>query len=205
MKLLVYGVFTLLFFQLANAGFVSSQARHVWPHNIVPYIISDNVPNQSRIYDAIDEINTRTNVTFVPYQKGDKDYIVIERPAQMNLCNSNVGRVGGKQVLNLGDICDTGNALHELGHAIGLAHEHQRPDRSYYIKIKEEHLNNPHVTNILTGPHYKTVGEYDMKSIMHYYLSYFTDKKDVVLLDNPMRTLAHLSDGDIETINTLYP
>ena len=61
--------------------------------------------------------------------------------------------------------------LHELGHKLGLEHEHQRPDRDFYITIKwgnvppgEESqytLSIPELYNYANYP-------YDYTSIMHY-------------------------------------
>ncbi|KAG1681873.1 Astacin-like metalloprotease toxin 1 [Nymphon striatum] len=55
-------------------------------------------------------------------------------------CFSSVGMVGGQQVLSLASGCwFHGTVLHELGHALGLYHEHNRSDRDKYLKI---HLEN---------------------------------------------------------------
>ena len=45
-------------------------------------------------------------------------------------CWSHVGMVGHSQRLNLGDGCETiGSAVHELAHALGMAHEQARSRR----------------------------------------------------------------------------
>lgn len=51
----------------------------------------------------------------------------------------------GQQKIFLGSSCfdRAGTLLHEFLHALGLAHEHQRPDRDRFIDV--------HVQNILTG------------------------------------------------------
>ena len=67
-------------------------------------------------------------------------------------------------------LLDVGNLAHELGHIIGLIHEHVRYDRDNYIKVN--------FSNILqeSSVTYKTFDEgftyvstpYDFDSIMHY-------------------------------------
>jgi hypothetical protein len=61
--------------------------------------------------------------------------------------------------------------LHELGHIIGLYHEHQRPDRDLYIKLCLDGKPLLHVWQFVylipeTYDYQKY--PYDLKSIMHY-------------------------------------
>ncbi|KAF4517888.1 hypothetical protein B566_EDAN001842, partial [Ephemera danica] len=70
----------------------------------------------------------------------DEDYVSIE--SFKAGCYSAVGRIGGRQILNLqarGCTALIGIPIHELMHVIGFHHEHSRSDRDTYVKI---HWNN---------------------------------------------------------------
>ena len=47
---------------------------------------------------------------------------------------------GGEQDMNLGENLSVGTAAHEMMHALGISHEHQRWDRDDWIRIDWEAL-----------------------------------------------------------------
>lgn len=55
--------------------------------------------------------------------------------------------------------------MHEIGHAVGLIHEHQRPDRDTFIDFNVPTATNGNLKRITAGT---KVGAYDCLSIMHY-------------------------------------
>ena len=58
-----------------------------------------------------------------------------------NRCESDVGRIGGRQTTSLGGGCYRhGIIVHELGHVVGFQHEQNRPDREQYVKINYENI-----------------------------------------------------------------
>ena len=43
--------------------------------------------------------------------------------------------LGGSQVMNVPPVCTVGVVLHELLHALGMAHEQARSDRDDYVTV----------------------------------------------------------------------
>lgn len=58
-------------------------------------------------------------------------------------CWSVKGRAGGVQELSIGDGCvSRATVVHELMHALGFDHEHQRPDQKKFIVVKYDNIQN---------------------------------------------------------------
>lgn len=83
--------------------------------------------------------------------------------------SSAVGRIGGRQVINIAAWQTTSVAIHEIGHAIGLRHEQSRYDRdnSININLANVHPDNRHNFNKYTTNYY-AVGTIDYNSVMMY-------------------------------------
>lgn len=146
---------------------MSINARgRAWPKNRVPYTVSTELQyGHPDIYKAL-------TIALKAFREQIKSVKWVERENEADFvkfvygdeCSSHVGCVGGQQEITLTDWATPGNVLHEMGHAIGLHHEHSRIDRNHFVdvRIKEKDVNfDKEESGIPLGP-------YDYSSIMHY-------------------------------------
>jgi len=86
-----------------------------------------------------------------------------------NVMNSYVGRIGGKQDINIAWWALYGNIMHEICHAVGLRHEHQRFDRDTYIDVNTSNIQSEYLSDFskITS-NYFAVGSFDFNSITLY-------------------------------------
>jgi hypothetical protein len=87
--------------------------------------------------------------------------------------NSPVGMVGGQQIINISSWTSTFIIAHELGHCLGLYHEHQRPDRDTFISVTPSNVQGGtngqiYLNNFPTIGAAHGYGRYDFDSVMHY-------------------------------------
>jgi hypothetical protein len=173
-----------------------------WPHGIIPYTIDPALPNQGRVTEAIAHWQKKTNWRFVP-RTNERDFVTFRAG---NGCGSSVGRRGGEQFVTLAGDCGKGNAIHEIGHVVGLWHEQSREDRDRYVRINLSKVRHDSVHNF--NQHVSDgddLGPYDYASIMHYPRNaYSVDGSDTVVPLDPKATIGQregLSAGDIEAAN----
>jgi PKD repeat protein len=194
-----------------------------WPGGVVPYTINgSNPPTQSVVDGAIDRIEDQTpGVTLVP-RNGESDYVTFQNSTG---CSSEIGRIGGQQFINLKvddgvSFCSTGNATHEILHALGMYHEQTRCDRDAFVMI-----DYAEVESGKEGNFYKAgsgseggacsgafdIGTYDFGSIMHYAVDAFAIGSNPTII--PIVAVpagitigqrSALSTTDQQTIDQLY-
>lgn len=123
------------------------------------------------IEDAINQYHKNTCIRFVPHM-GERDYISIE--SSSSGCWSSVGRVGGKQEVNLqmpGCTTKVGTIVHELMHALGFLHEQNRSERDDWVRIQTQNIQRGTENNFAKAKAGTTDGfgvQYDYGSVMHY-------------------------------------
>ena len=106
-------------------------------------------------------------------------------------CYSYVGRHFEHQEISLGADCEYGTyPIHEVMHALGFWHEHQRPDRNEHISIHrnrtyllDEQFTFAYSTNIWEVYEWEPSGtDYDIHSITHYTSSMFSKDPDIPVM-----------------------
>ncbi len=145
----------------------ASSTTKLWTGGIIPYVFDAAFVKQDRMLAAIRQWQDNTGVQFVA-PTNQANYVKFVSPATG--CNSFVGMQGGEQILNIASGCYDGSALHELGHAIGLFHEHARLDRSQWVQIVHDNLiaTCPFEFDFGLAGGSTDIGAYDYGSIMHY-------------------------------------
>src|SRR6476619_5097865 len=104
-------------------GLAISGSKYRWPNRTIPYAIDPALGCKDAAAAAIASWNARTSIRFVP-RNGELDYVLLYRLPVYSI--SGVGRRGGHQKVGLGDSSTAGTIIHELGHTVGLWHEHCR-------------------------------------------------------------------------------
>ncbi|GGY29537.1 hypothetical protein GCM10011289_35630 [Paludibacterium paludis] len=178
----------------ATAHFVRT-----WPRGIVPYEFSRDYPESGKqmFEQAIRHYEEKTGIRFIP-RNGHGSYIRLN--TSIDACYTYLGMAHDARNIYMTHGCagDMNSNLHELGHILGLIHEHQRADRDTYIR---------------PSPFYKWSSQwvhesgtreltpYDINSVMHYRSGYTMES------GHSNRTLSRnaLSPGDIRGLAQLYP
>jgi hypothetical protein len=129
-------------------------------------------------------------------------------------CFSDVGRAGGRQELSLANGClEYDTAIHELMHAVGFYHEHERWDRDGFIDIQWQNIDRDAYdqfgrVDLIESSYYDQ--QYDYFSVMHYDREAFSKNGQDTIKTRDTRynhLIGHARDFspiDLSKINSMY-
>ncbi len=195
-----------------------------WPSGVVPYLFATSVSSgeQHLMETAMAEVEAISQVDFVPYIPGTHANVILIRPNPNsdNVSSSAVGMAGGGQFLDIGANHWTVKyvMVHELFHALGFLHEHQRPDRDTYVTIQTSRISQtgcsggPCNGNFTLVAGATTTGPYDFDSIMHYGQNAFSNGTGPTIVCKPsyaahqseIGNRGHMTSLDAQAIATRY-
>jgi len=197
--------------------------RKTWDYGKVPFIFDPSISREAD-KDLIRKVtrnlmktanclkfeeitDTSSTSSFIKFTNdGDQHY-------DGNGCWSYVGEQGGEQVINLDPGCmHEGKVTHEIFHALGFAHEQNRPDRDEFVNINWDNIKPRKEGNFekaKTEHGFAEYMSYDFQSIMHYGSNAFGRKgKKTIEPKNgyvgDVGSKGKMTGTDMMALNTLY-
>jgi hypothetical protein len=197
--------------------------KYRWPNQTVYFRIVDEHFTDEQFQYILESIQVLLDVTCLDFRFANDDMVdtvdFIEIRGDGGGCYSEVGRVGGGQVLNLQPYpLEVGcfrkySIVHEFLHALGFFHMQSASDRDEYVeivwdKIQEDKKHNFEWYGYNEITHFGV--PYDYGSVMHYpRVSFSIDGKSETIIPIKNRTAVigqrvRLSEGDILKVNRMY-
>ncbi|NVJ60528.1 MAG: pre-peptidase C-terminal domain-containing protein [Gammaproteobacteria bacterium] len=145
--------------------------KPTWVDGKVFYEFDSNVTelNRQRFIEAYQVWESVADLEFIE-RTNQANYIYVQND---NRNYAIVGMVGGRQILSMISWQSKYIIVHEIGHSLGMWHEHMRSDRDDYVTILNENIKSDEMYNFTlksTTDH----SDYDFLSIMHYTLNSYT-------------------------------
>lgn len=193
--------------QRRDAAFVDGLlGRYPWPSGEIPFVFDVAVPQdlQNRVLQAMQEWSTKIPaIRFRPpnnWWSNNLVIYVISAPFQPDHATVGYVPLPGCNTMYLNRNAPLGTILHELGHVIGLFHEHQREDRDNYVTVDNDDPNvRDHPLDFQKENAFaKDLEYYDYGSIMHYG-PYGIDARGI-----PIGQQRWVSDSDAASVSRAY-
>jgi len=200
----------LLFQKIETNHSTYAWAGTPWPNGLVKYCLSRDLPATAVKAWKMALVQYQRAVPCITWQdvgylSGDSNYrsgpeyswtspskgrcnqdgAIFVQSNPKDGCWSMVGKIPTRnenQILQIASPgCDSvGTTMHEIGHALGMAHEQSRPDRDEYVSVNL--ANTVEDAQFKINQNADTKRPYDLLSLMHYGLKDFATDKSVPVI-----------------------
>lgn len=164
----------------------------LWTYTPIHYSMNGIISRieQLQVQRTITYFNSLSCFQFKPIinqSQQIESYVNIVRTNESDECSSEIGMIGGRQVIHLDKKCCSrfkpicSALIHELYHTVGFFHEQSRPDRNEYVWVNYSNIKNDKHFNYQQARENipNMIGNYDYYSIMHYRLNAFAIKPSI--------------------------
>lgn len=182
-----------------------------WPGGKIYYTVASNMGsiNANKITTAVNEYNNKTNTQWIPRTNQSNYVEFIFGSSSGSDGWAHIGYRGGKQTVSLDQYISVGSVIHEMGHTVGLYHEHTRKDRDQYVTILWNNIQDGQAYNFNIYNSGTDIGPFNINSVMMYWpTSYSKNGQPTIKRANNTNFTYNrtgFTAGDITTINTMYP
>lgn len=137
-----------------------------WTNGKVYYVFDSGLTEQQKNawLNAAAEWSAVAALNFLP-RTNQSNYIYVKKDTGNW---SYVGMIGGKQEMGIASWFSKFTIVHEIGHALGMIHEHQRTGRDSFVTIHTANIQDNYGHNFTPYNNSTNYGDYDFDSIMHY-------------------------------------
>lgn len=191
-------------------GRFDTPVPQLWDKPEIPYSVSPDLANPSRVEQTVAYFRDHTPIRLVPYN-GQPDAVVFETGDEN--CLSALGRVGGLQPIKLSPQCQPPQIIHEVMHALGFVHEQSRPDRDRYVQIQWDNIQEQYQDQFAMVSEAFTEAErgssFDYRSVMLYRPDLFAVSSSApTMKPTGSEAISPVNDGlspeDVRRLNQLY-